>query len=72
MDALGMGIGFTFGLCVLGTIREILGSGSIFGFQLVADSSMHMLVMVMAPGAFFTLGTCIMILQYRSMKRRAS
>ena len=70
IDAFAMGVGFTFGLMVLGIIREILGSGSIFGFELVADSTMHMLVMVMAPGAFFTLGTLIMILKYKSLKKK--
>ena len=71
VDAFGMGMGFTLGLMVLGSIREIFGSGSLFGFEFVADSTMHVLVMVMAPGAFFTLGTLIMILKYRASKRRS-
>jgi electron transport complex protein RnfE len=54
----------------LGIIRELLGSGSIFGFELVADSSMHILVMIMAPGAFFTLGAIIMLLKYKELKGR--
>ena len=70
VDSFAMGVGFTLGLMVLGIIREILGSGSIFGFEFISDSTMHILVMVMAPGAFFTLGTCIMILKYRALKTK--
>ncbi|MCL2436549.1 MAG: electron transport complex subunit RsxE [Clostridiales bacterium] len=72
VDALAMGLGVTLGLFVLGAIREIFGAGSIFGIELIADSSMHMLIMIMAPGAFFTLGTIIMIMKYRASKRRAN
>jgi len=72
VDALGMGLGFTLGLMVLGSIREIFGSGSIFGFEFISDPTVHVLVMVMAPGAFFTLGSIIMFLKYRASKRRAS
>ena len=70
VDAFSMGAGFTLGLVVLGVIREIFGAGSIFGFEFIADSTMHVLVMIMAPGAFFTLGGIIMFLKYRSLKRR--
>jgi electron transport complex protein RnfE len=70
VDAFSMGLGFTLGLSILGIIRELLGSGSIFGFELVADSSMHILVMIMAPGAFFTLGAIIMLLKYKELKGR--
>jgi len=72
VDAFGMGVGFTLGLMTLGIIREIFGSGAIFGFEFIADPTMHVLVMVMAPGAFFTLGSVIMFLKYRASKRRAS
>jgi len=68
VDAFGMGVGFTFGLMALGVIREIFGSGAIFGFQFIQDTSMHMLVMVMAPGAFFTLGALIMLIKWKQMK----
>ena len=64
VDALGMGAGFTLGLFVVGAVRELLGSGSIFGLELYKDSSSNMLIMIMAPGAFFTLGTVIMIRKY--------
>jgi electron transport complex protein RnfE len=68
VDALGMGLGFTIGLLTVGIIREWLGSGSIFGFEFLHDTSFHMLIMIMAPGAFFTLGILIMIKKYIGVK----
>jgi electron transport complex protein RnfE len=64
VDALGMGLGFALGLFVIGVIREFLGSGSVFGFEIISDHTSHMLVMVMAPGAFFTLGVIIMVMKH--------
>ena len=69
VDALGMGIGLTFGLFIVGMIREFLGSGAIFGMELLQDTSRHMLIMIMAPGAFFTLGVVIMVLKHFSAKK---
>lgn len=62
IDGLGMGLGFTFALTLLGSIREILGAGSIFGinlgfYPLDGDGNpIVMLVFVLAPGAFIALG----------------
>ena len=53
-DGLGIGIGFTMSLTVIGIIREILGSGSVFGFKFIAGDGI--LAFVMAPGAFLVLG----------------
>ena len=64
VDALGMGLGFTLGLLAIGVIRELLGSGSIFGIEFMKENSPHMLIMIMAPGAFFTLGSIIMLRKY--------
>ena len=55
-DGLGMGIGFTLALIVLGSIREILGSGTIFGVSLLGEGYLPFLVMVLPPGAFISLG----------------
>jgi electron transport complex protein RnfE len=55
VDAFGMGVGFTLALLVLGTIREILGSGTIFGFL----SFEPWVVMILPGGAFITLGLLI-------------
>ncbi len=55
-DALGSGIGFLFVLFVLGSIREILGSGTILGFQVLPDAFEPWIVMILPAGAFLTLG----------------
>ncbi len=54
LDGLGIGLGFTLSLTVLGIVREILGSGSIFGWKFISGDGL--LVFVMAPGAFLALG----------------
>jgi len=69
IDALGMGLGFTLGLLTVGVIREFLGSGSILGFEFLKDTSSHVLIMIMAPGAFFTLGAIIMVRKYFMAKK---
>jgi electron transport complex protein RnfE len=61
LDGAGMGLGFTFALTVLGSIREILGSGSIFDHRFLADDAQTILVFVLAPGAFIALGYLIAI-----------
>jgi electron transport complex protein RnfE len=55
IDGLGMGLGFSFALTLLGAVREILGSGKVFGFTLYSDTY-GMLVFILAPGAFIALG----------------
>jgi electron transport complex protein RnfE len=69
IDALGMGLGFTLGLTTVGVIREFLGSGAVFGLEIIRSEGSHILIMVMAPGAFFTLGTIIMVRKYIKVKR---
>lgn len=59
LDALGMGTGFLMVLFVLGSIRELLGSGSILSFQLLGDWFQPWMVMILPPGAFLTLGLLI-------------
>ncbi|MBI9066182.1 MAG: electron transport complex subunit E [Salinivirgaceae bacterium] len=60
MDGLGMGIGFTLALTVLGAVRELLGAGEIFGLS-IFDGSYGMLVFILPPGAFIVLGYLILI-----------
>ena len=55
MDGVGIGLGFTFGLTLLGVCREFLGAGSVFGFELLPETY-NMLMFVLPPGAFITLG----------------
>ena len=59
-DGIGMGLGFTLGLTLLGAVREILGTGKFFGFTLMPEEY-GMLVFVLAPGAFIALGYLIAI-----------
>lgn len=56
MDGLGMGLGFTLSLTLIGIVRELIGNGSIFGVALLGASYEPMLLMVLAPGAFITFG----------------
>ena len=56
LDAIGMGIGFTLALFVMGSIREILGSGTIFGFQVMTTT---VDIFKLAPGGFFVFGMVI-------------
>jgi electron transport complex protein RnfE len=55
-DGLGMGIGFTLSLTVLGSVREVLGNGTIFSVPLMGETFLPFLVMVLPPGAFIALG----------------
>ena len=57
LDGAGMGIGFTLALTILGSIREILGSGSIFDYKFIEGDGI--LIFILAPGAFITLGFLI-------------
>lgn len=69
LDGLGMGVGFTLALTLLGTIRELLGSLSVFGVKLVdADG---MLVFILAPGAFITLGFIIAVMTWLKKRKPA-
>jgi electron transport complex protein RnfE len=59
LDALSMGLGFAMALTMLGGVREILGSGALFGLALVPEGTTTMLLFVMPPGAFIALGVLI-------------
>ena len=60
-DGLGIGLGFTFALTLLGAVRELLGTGKVFSLS-VFPESYGMLVFVLAPGAFITLGYLIALI----------
>lgn len=60
-DAIGMGIGFTLALTALGLTREILGSGSIFGWSFVGEEADTILLFVMPPGAFLALSGLVLL-----------
>jgi len=67
-DAVGMGLGFTLALTILGSIREILGAGSIFGFSLFGAAYEPVLLMILPPGAFLTLGLLIGLINWKTKK----
>ncbi len=70
VDALGMSLGFTATLTLLGTLRELLGSGTVFGVQIMPDSFIPWMVMILPPGAFLTLGFMIAITNWlKSLKK---
>lgn len=67
-DALGMGLGFTWALVLLSVIRELLGSGSVFGFQVLGNWYPQMIIMILPAGAFISLGILIGVMNYISGK----
>ena len=67
LDGVGIGLGFTLSLTVVGAVREVLGSGSIFGFTFAQD--VMPLVFVLAPGGFLVLGY-LMVLFNKIAKRK--
>lgn len=68
LDAVGMGLGFTWALTLLGAVREILGMGTIFGFDIpvFTDIWVPWTIMVLPAGAFLTLGILLAIINYLS------
>ncbi len=66
IDGLGMGLGFAFALTILGSVRELLGSGAIFGMHLIKGDGM--LVFILAPGAFIALGYIIAVINRLNKK----
>ena len=70
LDALGMGIGFTLALVILGSIRELFGFGSIFSFTLFGSWYNPLVVMILPTGAFMTLGLLIALMNYIEERRK--
>ncbi|HNQ56780.1 MAG: electron transport complex subunit E [Candidatus Desulfobacillus denitrificans] len=68
VNALGMSIGFVIGLLALGTVREILGAGTLFGFSLFGANFQPWVVMVLPPGGFIVLGAWLLL--FAALKRR--
>ena len=62
MDGLSMGLGFTFALCILGTVRELLGSGSLLGHRILPEAYPDMVIFILPAGAFLTLGFLIALM----------
>jgi electron transport complex protein RnfE len=71
LDGLGMGFGFSLALFVLAFIREILGDGRLYGFPLLGPGFEPMLIMILPPGAFLTIGLLMGLMNWLD-KRRCS
>ena len=67
VDGIGMGLGFTLALFLLGTVREILGSGTFFGYPILGSGYNDILVLILPPGAFLAMG--IMLGAFNSLER---
>ncbi|HHU79206.1 MAG: electron transport complex subunit RsxE [Caldicoprobacterales bacterium] len=70
IDGIGMGLGFTIALTILGAIRELLGAGSIFGMPVFGQGFEPAVIMILPPGAFITLGTLLALLNKLDEKRQ--
>ncbi len=71
MDGLGMGLGFTISLSVIGLIRELLGAGTVFGMQVMPSAYKPIAIFIKAPGAFLVLAVLVIIMNALKIKNRA-
>jgi len=69
-DALGMGIGFTWALAVIGAVREVLGAGTLLGAPLFGDAFQPAIMMILPPGGFIVLGLLIGVINLLQRKSR--
>ena len=69
-DGVGQGLGFTIALCVLGLVREFIGSGTAFGMRVLPEAFPQTLLLIMSPGAFFTLGLLMALFTYVKNKNK--
>jgi len=69
INSLGMGAGFTIALLCLGTVREILGAGSLFGYSLFVENFQPWVVMILPPGGFFVLGGWLLAFNWYRQRR---
>lgn len=69
MDAIGMGLGFTIALLMIGIVREILGNGSLFDIPILGTSFEPWIIMILPPGGFFTLGFLLLLFNAVAQRR---
>lgn len=69
LDGIGVGLGFTLALFILGSVRELLGSGGILGFNLFGESFHPAIVMILPPGAFIALGFILFFINYSNERK---
>lgn len=72
MDAFGMGVGFTFALFCLGSVRELLGAGTLFGWGVFPENFQDWIVMILPAGGFFTLALWLLIFNVMKAKKENS
>ena len=72
LDALGIGIGFTFACLCLGLVRELLGNGSIAGVPVFGPDFEPWIIMILPPGAFFVLGGWLLLFNWLRERREAT
>ncbi len=70
IDGVGMGLGFTAALFIIGTIREIFGAGTFFGISLFGEAFQPVTIMILPPGAFITLGLIVMVINIITQNRK--
>jgi electron transport complex protein RnfE len=70
IDGLGMGIGFTLSLVIISMIREVLGNGSFYGLPILPAQYKPVLVMILPPGAFLTLGYVIGLFNWMEKRKK--
>ncbi|KPU27844.1 electron transporter RsxE [Caloranaerobacter sp. TR13] len=71
VDGIGMGLGFTWALTLLGIIRELLGAGSIFGIKVLGEAFKPAIIMILPPGAFLALGVLIGLFNWLKSRKTA-
>lgn len=69
ISALGMGLGFTLALVMLGGVRELLGAGQLLGYQIFSTNFEPWVVMILPPGGFIVLGAWLLLINYVSQRK---
>jgi Na+-translocating ferredoxin:NAD+ oxidoreductase subunit E len=69
VNAAGMGLGFTIALLCLGSVRELLGAGSLLGYSVFGSSFEPWVVMILPPGGFFVLGAWLLLFNWLKQRR---
>ena len=69
-DGMGMGVGFTINLIIVSAIREMIGNGSLYGMSILPSSYQPVLMMILPPGAFLTLGYLLGLSNWIDMRKK--
>jgi electron transport complex protein RnfE len=70
LDGLGMGIGFTFALTIIGVVRELLGDGKLWGIPMFGSNFEPVLLFILPPGAFLTLGLFLGLFNWLDLRAK--